>query len=237
MTLRPLVLLVFALALALGSVPSPQPTNAASLPQVDAPIEILRTWITENSIGTPIANMRIRNTRERSANAIELRICAFNRFNEPVYEYGFGSHCTLGLYQELLPGDLPPSAGRWISYIPALGTVNFSVTDGDVLWVVSPSTLDIAVGSELHYDAEGNPINVFSLQPGGQFVLWRWGAASAEDIFGNVTIAWKFRPPPPTPPTPRNEATIRLTLFGHDTATQITVEVTRVQFVDGSQWP
>ena len=50
-----------------------------------------------------------------------------------------------------------PDAFAWTSFIPLLGTVNFTLIDGAVLWIVSNTAQDIRIGGgaapELNYSA------------------------------------------------------------------------------------
>ncbi len=39
-----------------------------------------------------------------------------------------------------------PDASSWIAFIPLLGTVNFTLVDGAVLWIVSNTAHDIRIG-------------------------------------------------------------------------------------------
>ena len=41
-----------------------------------------------------------------------------------------------------------PTTVAWISFIPLLGTVNFTLVDGAVLWIVSNTAQDIRIGGD-----------------------------------------------------------------------------------------
>ncbi len=60
----------------------------------------------------------------------------------------FGSFDAAGVFATVKIAWLfDPAAVTWIAFIPALGTVNFPVADGDVLWIVSSGRQDIPLPS------------------------------------------------------------------------------------------
>ena len=60
----------------------------------------------------------------------------------------FGSFDAAGVFATVKIAWLfDPAAVTWIAFIPALGTVNFPIADGDVLWIVSSGRQDIPLPS------------------------------------------------------------------------------------------
>lgn len=52
-------------------------------PQEPSPLEIVNTSVSEDSIGTPVANVTVRNTSAKEMDGVKLLIKTFNNFGEP----------------------------------------------------------------------------------------------------------------------------------------------------------
>ena len=72
--------------------------------QDSSPIKIIKAWVTENSIGTPEANLTFKNVSSKKIDAIRFAILCYNNFDEPVTNVISGN-TFMGMDQDRLsPG-------------------------------------------------------------------------------------------------------------------------------------
>ena len=73
--------------------------------QNECPVKITKSWLTENSIGSPEANLNIKNCSSRVIDGIKVGILCYNNFDEPINKNSIYGNEFSGISQEKLsPG-------------------------------------------------------------------------------------------------------------------------------------
>ena len=66
-----------------GQAQATQSTNVETKTAEPSPLEVTKTSVTEDTIGTPIANITVKNTSQKTVDAFKVTIKTFNNFGEP----------------------------------------------------------------------------------------------------------------------------------------------------------
>lgn len=80
-----------------------------------APVEIIKTVVKEDSIGTPNVTLTIKNTSSKDIDGIKVEIKTFNNFDEPVNALFSNDNTFKGIYQDNLPAGATKPAS-WALY-------------------------------------------------------------------------------------------------------------------------
>lgn len=67
-----------------GQAQATPPTDTQTKVSEPSPLEVTKTSVTEDTIGTPIANVTVKNTSQKTVDAFKVTIKTFNNFGEPV---------------------------------------------------------------------------------------------------------------------------------------------------------
>ncbi|RKD20959.1 hypothetical protein BEP19_14835 [Ammoniphilus oxalaticus] len=69
------------------------------------PLELLKSWVTFNSIGNPEARIRLKNITNKSVDAFDVKILTFDNYNQPVNHYLYKENIFSGVSQDIInPG-------------------------------------------------------------------------------------------------------------------------------------
>jgi hypothetical protein len=116
-------LIIFGIPIIIGTLSSAT-TNTSSInyqeeskpvpikEKVVFPVEIVSSKIVDDSIGTPNLYITVKNTSNKTIDALEVDAYLFDNFDEPAGEFGRGSNLIIGTYQEkIAPGA--SYTGQW----------------------------------------------------------------------------------------------------------------------------